>query len=269
MKNIVIIGASSGIGRRVAEDFASMGMRVGIAARREDRLKDIKDRYPDNVVYKTIDVTRDDAAGRFYDLIEALGGMDVLLFATGVGFQNPELDITHEVATVQTNVVGFTRIVLAAYRYFRDTANEGPGRIAAITSVASTKGIGTAAAYSASKRFQRTYLEALEQLANRQQVNVRFTDVRPGFIRTPLLRADRTYPMIMDLDYAAPLIEAAILKGRRVATVDWRWSILTALWSCIPSRLWVRMQPTLSTAEPQPESQPESQPQIDNQPIPS
>lgn len=246
-KNIVIIGASSGIGRRVAEDFARLGWRVGVAARREEKLAELVAKYPDNVVARSLDVTLEDSVTRFNDLIESLGGMDVLLFATGVGFQNPSLEVEREVVTLETNVVGFSRIMLAAYKYFRDTANVTPGQIAAITSVASTRGIGVAAAYSASKRFQRTYLEALEQLARRQMVNVVFTEIRPGFIRTPLLDDSRDYPMIMTVDYAAPLIEHAIVKQKRVATVDWRWRLLTAAWACIPRSWWVRMPVELST----------------------
>lgn len=248
-KNIVIIGASSGIGRRVAEDFARLGWRVGVASRREAPLKELQQQYPDNVVCQTLDVTLADSVERFYDLIERLNGMDVLLYATGVGFQNPDLDISREVVTLDTNVVGFARIMLAAYKYYRDTANVDAGQIAAITSVAATKGIGAAAAYSASKRFQRTYLEALEQLARTQEVNIRFTDIRPGFIRTPLLDPDKDYPMIMSLDYAAPLIELAIVRQKRVATVDWRWRLLTAAWACIPRSWWVRMPVEMSTGE--------------------
>ena len=251
-KNILIVGASSGIGRRVAEDFARLGWRVGVAARREQPLKDLAAKYPDNVVNSTLDVTLDDCVTRFNDLIEKMGGMDVLLYCTGTGFQNPDLEIPREVVTLETNVVGFTRIMLAAYKYFRDTENDGYGQIAAITSVAQTNGLGMAAAYSASKRFQRTYLVALEQLANIQKVNIKFTEIRPGFIRTPLLDADRNYPMIMDLDYAAPLIELAILKQKRVATVDWRWRLATALWSLIPDRLWVKMDVSLSENKPLP-----------------
>lgn len=241
MKQIAIIGASSGIGRRVAEEFASMGWKVAVAARREEPLKQLQKQYPDNIVYETFDVNSPDAVKRFYRLIERNNGIDILLMASGVGFQNPDLDLPKEMNMLQTNVLGFARIVTAAYKYFAATRNNAPGRIAAITSVASTKGIGTAAAYSASKRFQRTYLDALEQLACRQKVNVRFTDIRPGFIRTPLLDADKDYPLMMSLDYAVPQIVHAILAGKRTATIDWRWRLITALWSTLPQRVWARM----------------------------
>ncbi len=241
MKRIIIIGASSGLGRRVALDFARYGFRVGVAARRENLLKSIKKEYPDRVEYMTIDVTAQNAVARFNQLIEKLDGMDILLYASGTGFQDPDLTDGKLEQTLRVNVVGFARIISAAYRYFRATANVHPGQIAAITSVAATKGIGIAAAYSSSKRFQQQFLDSLEQLAYNQQVNVRFTDIRPGFVRTDILDANKDYPMIMNVDYAAPLIEHAVLTCRRRATIDSRWLIVTTLWRMIPRCLWKRI----------------------------
>lgn len=238
MKKIVIVGASSGLGQRIAMDFARAGWRVGIAARREAPLRAIKEAYPSNVAYSVIDVTQVDAPRKFLDLIELIDGMDILLFAAGVGFCDPELDDTRLDNTLQTNVVGFARIVAAAYKYYRDTANSRPGQIAAITSVAGTKGIGISAAYSASKRFQQMFLNSLDQLAHQQHVNVRITDIRPGFIRTPLLKEGKPYPLLMTVDYAAPLIEKAILRHKRVAVIDSRWAVVTGLWKLVPQCVW-------------------------------
>lgn len=238
MKKIVVIGASSGIGRRIALDFASYGWDVAIAARREDRLQEVAQVYPGRIMYKAIDVTASDAVERFYDLIEANKGMDVLLYAAGAGFTNPQLDPGKDNEIVEVNVKGFTRIINAAYKYFRDTANVSRGRIAAITSVAGTKGLGIAATYSASKRYQRTYLQAIDQLAHMQHVNVGITDIRPGFIRTPLLDPDMVYPLTMAVDYASLLIEEAILKGKRVTVIDGRWRLINALWRLVPDCIW-------------------------------
>ncbi|MDE5929840.1 MAG: SDR family NAD(P)-dependent oxidoreductase, partial [Muribaculaceae bacterium] len=195
----------------------------------------------DNIVCRSLDVTADDAVENFYDLIECNGGADTVLYAAGVGWSNPEMNLQEDVDTVGVNVDGFTRIVNAAYRYFRDTANNGRGQIAAITSVAGTMGLGVSAAYSASKRYQQTYLQALAQLAHMQRVAVDITDIRPGFIRTPLLKSDRKYPLLMNLDYAAPRIELAILRRRRVQVVDWRWNVVVGFWRMIPSALWRRL----------------------------
>lgn len=242
MKRIVIIGASSGIGKKIAEDFAQAGWDVAIAARRSDKLKAIADKYSESIVYEAIDVTEDDAVERFNDLIEKNGGMDILLFASGVGFTNPELLPGKDDEILEVNVKGFTRIINAAYIYFKNTANLRKGRIAAITSLAGTKGLGIAATYSASKRYQQNYLQAIDQLAHIQHVDVGITDIRPGFIRTDLLDPDRAYPLTMAVDYAAPKIEKAILRGSRVATIDLRWSIIDSLWRMIPDCIWPHLQ---------------------------
>lgn len=241
MKKIIIIGASSGMGMRVAADMARLGWRVGIAARREDKLKELKAQYPDRIEYLAFDVTADDAVEKFYSLIELIDGMDYMLFAAGCGWRNPDLDEARDTETVMVNVLGFTRIVNAAYKYYKDTANLHRGHIAAITSVAGAKGIGISATYSASKRYQWNYLQAIDQLAHQQHVNVAVTDIRPGFVDTPLL-AGRNYPMQMSIDYIAPKLEKAMLRGRRVAVIDSRWAVVTALWKMVPDALWRRVE---------------------------
>lgn len=244
MKKIIIVGASSGLGMRVAEDFARMGWRVGVAARRLDRLEAIREQYPEQIAVKEIDVTAPDAVNRFLELIEFIDGMDVLLFAAGTGWYNPQLDKSKELAAVAVNVKGFTAIVGTAFNYFQNTANRLPGQIAVITSVAGARGLGISPAYAASKRYQWTYLTGLEQLAFAKQVNVKITDIRPGFIDTALLDQDpnkTTLPLLMSIDYAAPLIEKAILRQRRVAYVDSRWAIMAALMRSVPSPLWRRI----------------------------
>ncbi|MDE7380703.1 MAG: SDR family NAD(P)-dependent oxidoreductase [Muribaculaceae bacterium] len=239
MKKIVIVGASSGIGLRVAEEFAKRGVKVGLAARHTDSLKELSGKYPGMVEYVSMDVNTPESAEKLLHLIDKLGGMDVYFHVAGIGYDNPPLEIEREVRIVETNAVGFVRMVSAAYRYFR--SEKKPGRIAAVTSVAGTKGIGDMAAYSASKRCASTYLTALEQLAIMEETDVSFTDIRPGWIRTPLLHDDQQYPLEMSLDYVVPRIIRAIVKRERVSVIDWRWNLVVGLWRCIPNVLWVNI----------------------------
>lgn len=240
MKRIVIVGASSGLGLRMARDFARVGCQVALAARRTEPLKEIADKYPGRVVYKSIDVTAPDAVSRFLDLVEMNNGMDYLIYCAGVGYMDPLLEQQKTYDTVSVNCLGMATICSAAYRYYRDTASVEPGHIAAITSVAGDQAIGIAAAYSASKAFEQRYLTALEQLAIQEEVNLKVTDIRPGFIETPLLKG-RKYPMMMTLGEVAPKIEECILRGRRVAYVDGRWNVVARLWRAIPTRAWVHV----------------------------
>lgn len=234
------MGATSGLGLQLAREYASRGWMVGAAGRDTEALETLRKEWPGNVAISRIDVNTPDAPTAMGKLTVEMGGLDIYLHVAGIGFDNPSLEPGKELATMETNAVGFTRMVGAAYRWMRDH-NGGRGRIAAVTSVAGTDGIGLLAAYSASKRCQQTYLRALDQLARMEGLAVRVTDIRPGWIRTPLLDDSRRYPMLMSKEAAARKTVRAIERGRRVAVIDWRWAVLVALWRMLPAWLWVRL----------------------------
>lgn len=239
MKRIVIMGASSGIGMACAEALASRGVPVGLAARNIRPLVQLKNKYPDFVEYADIDVTRPDAVRLLEELIGRLGGMDIYFHVAGIYRENPSLDPETEVEVFNTNTLGFVRCISAAYRYFRN--NGIKGQIAAITSIAGTNGIGRISAYSASKAADSTWLTALEQLSNSTEAGISFTDIRPGWIRTPLLASGKKYPMTMTLDYVVPKVLKAIVRKKRVAVIDWRWDIVVGLWRIIPNCLYTHL----------------------------
>lgn len=239
------MGATSGIGLRVAEIFAKAGWLVGAAGRKEKVMRKLQSDFPDRIRYAQIDINATDAPSRLRDLIARLGGMDIYFHISGIGYENEALITDHDTATAQTNVVGFTRMIDTAFRHFRSHGKRG--RIAAVTSVAGTKGIGQLASYSASKKYQQTYLTALDQLARMQGLDISFTDIRPGWIRTPLLNPDRIYPMTMTLDHAVAGIIRAVIARKRVCVVDWRWDIAVRLWSLIPDCIWERIPLQVST----------------------
>ena len=233
-KRAIVIGASSGIGQEVAKLLMKEGWTVGVAARREDRLKALgaADMEP-------IDVTKDDATEHLQALISRLGGMDLFFYASGIGKQNRKLEEDIELATMQTNGLGFTRMIGEAYRYF---AKQGHGHIAAITSIAGTKGLGPSPSYSATKAMQNVYLQALEQQAKSRGLNIRFTDIRPGFVDTALLSGDFHYPMMLKPEKVAKEIITAINHRQHIRVIDWKYRLLTAFWRRIPRCLWRRIR---------------------------
>ena len=231
----IVVGASSGIGLEVARLLLKKGCRVGIAARREERLKALQAEWPGRVEVERIDVTDEEAPRQLRQLTDRLGGIDLFVYASGIGKQNPKLEEDIELQTMQTNALGFTRMVGEAYRLF---AERGCGHIAAITSIAGTKGLGPAPAYSATKAMQNTYLQALEQQARGRRLHICFTDIRPGFVDTDLLSGDYRYPMMLRPEAVARKIVQAIERRRHVVVIDWRYRWLTALWRRCPRWVW-------------------------------
>lgn len=189
MKKVIIMGASSGIGYRCAEILASRGVRVGLAARHTAPLEELQKRYPGMVEYMEIDITKADAGARLEMLAEKTGGMDIYFHVSGTGKENPEMDPATEVKIFETNTVGFVRCIATAYQWMR--RNNVRGQIAAVTSVAGTNGIAKLAAYSGSKGGDQKWLVALQQLSNNTGAGISITDIRPGWISTPLLKEGR------------------------------------------------------------------------------
>ncbi len=234
MSKAVIVGASSGIGLEVARLFIQRGWTVGVAARRLDLLQTIG-----AADVEQIDVTSADAPDKLMQLVERMGGMDLFFYASGIGKQNRELTPDIELATVETNGMGFTRMMGCAYRYF---AQQGRGHIAAITSIAGTKGLGPAPAYSATKAMQNVYLQALEQQANARKLDIRFTDICPGFVDTALLSGSFHYPMMLKPQAVAREIVSAVEHNKHIRVIDWKYRLLTALWRRIPRCIWRKIK---------------------------
>lgn len=238
MKRAIIIGATSGIGLEVAKCLLKKGWKLGLAGRRTSKLQEIQQLSPEQIEIQTLDVLQEHASGQLRELIQRVGGMDLFLLSSGIGFQNTALESHIELNTVRTNVEGFTRMVTEAFHYFKEN---GGGHLAVISSIAGTKGIGVAPAYSATKRFQNTYLDALEQLAHLQKLNIYFTDIRPGFVATALLNDGKNYPMLMRVERVAQQITRALERKRRVAIIDGRYQLLVFFWRLIPGWLWKRL----------------------------
>lgn len=238
MKRIIIVGATSGIGREVACLFAQQGWIVGAAGRRSRALEQLRALYPQQIRTEVIDITTEEATAGLFRLIESCGGMDVYFHASGIGKQNYLLDAEIELATLKTNGEGFVRMVTAAWNYFRQ---KGQGQIAVISSIAGTKGLGAAPAYSATKRFQNCYMEALAQLAHLNHLSISLTDIRPGFVATDLLADGKKYPLLMLKEKVARLIVRAVLKRKKRVVLDWKYVILVFFWRLIPACVWERL----------------------------
>lgn len=232
----IVMGATSGIGLEVAKILNGQGYELGIAGRREENLKAIKESLSNVKAYMPIDITAADAPEKLERLIEQLGGVDLYFHSSGIGYQNKKLDPSIELKTIETNCSGLTRVINTVFQYFCHENRKG--QIAVITSIARTKGIGLAPSYSATKRFQSTYVQALAQLATTRKADISFTEIRPGFVDTALLK--HKYPMLLKPEAVAQKIVKAIHHRKRVVTIDWKYRLLVFGWEMIPNWLWER-----------------------------
>ncbi len=252
MKKAIVMGGTSGIGLEVVRLLAGEGWQVGVAGRRGQLLGEVMSSTPGVVAVKVIDVCSEDATERLRELIDDMGGIDLYVHSSGIGYQNVALDTDKEMRTVETNCIGFTRMLTSVYHYFadrhradvsqgHDTCRDKVYQIAAISSIAGTKGLGAAPAYSSTKRYQNHYLECLDQQARMSGLPIRITDIRPGFVATDLIKGG-SYPLQLSASDVARTIVSAIRRRRSVVTIDWRYALLVGLWRMVPRWIWVRMK---------------------------
>jgi len=233
---IIIIGATSGLGRGTAELFAKAGHQVGIAGRRIELLEEIQSQYPNQISIEAMDVTSEDCVAKLASLIDKMQGADLILYASGIGTDNVIIDYAVENQTNKVNVYGFTLLMDYAYNYFIEQKR---GHLAAISSVASFRGLRGAPSYCASKAYQRIYMESLAQTAHHCKHKITFSTIIPGFVDTALL--EHHYPFTLSCEKAVKIIYKNLLKKKRIIYVNGRWRYLVFLMKRIPIWIWERM----------------------------
>ena len=176
MNKVIIIGATSGIGRELAKMYAANNWLVGATGRRREVLDSLQQDFPDNIITECFDVAGDENIECIKNLTQQLGGLDLLIYNSGYGEPSKILDWTIDKNTTQINVNGFAEIVNFAFNYF---VLEGKGHITATSSIAGIRGNSFAPAYSASKAYMSTYLEGLYIKAARLKLPVYITDIQP------------------------------------------------------------------------------------------
>lgn len=238
MKKIIIIGATSGIGRGLAEQYAQEDCLIGITGRRENLLKDICALDKDKLFYQVCDITHTKSCiSSLETLVQEMGGMDILIICAGTGEVNPELSYQLEEPTLLTNVVGFTNISDWGFRYFEQQKS---GHLVAISSVGGTRGSGVAPAYNASKAYQINYMEGLRQKATKLRYPIYTTDIRPGFVDTAMAKGEGLF-WITPVDKAVKQIKKAIHKKKKIAYISRRWKYVAVLFRNLPSAIYCRM----------------------------
>jgi NAD(P)-dependent dehydrogenase (short-subunit alcohol dehydrogenase family) len=237
---VFITGASSGIGRALALEYARGGAKLALSARREAELEETASevrRAGGSAVVIPLDVADVEAVAEAVRRADRdLGSLDMVVANAGRG----DTRLATRLAwgdvgpVIDVNVRGALATLVAAIPVL--LAQQG-GHLVGVSSLAGVRGLPTSAAYSASKAALSTFLESLR--IDLAPVGVRVTDVQPGFVATPIHEA-ATYPMPFrwPVDRAARHIACRLERGPAVIAFPWPLVVATRVARVLPAWLY-------------------------------
>jgi len=241
--NILITGASSGLGAEMARQFAARGHHLALCARRIDRLEELKAEieaaHPGSkVAVRALDVNDHDAVSRvFEELDEELGGLDRVVVNAGSGkgarVGTGRFDVNRE--TAMTNFVAALAQCEASLALFRE---RGDGHLVVVSSMSAMRGMpGAMTVYAASKAGVAALAEGLRSDLLGSPITV--TTIYPGYIRSEMNeRVAHTVRFMTDTEPGVRAMVEAIDKEVAEAEVPaWPWKPVGLLMRHAPLRL--------------------------------
>jgi short-subunit dehydrogenase len=234
-QNILITGASAGIGAELARQFASEGRSLALCARRLPELEALRSELPGRVLVKPLDVTDTDAVFQvFEEFATELGRLDRVIVNAGIATSEPigTGGFAANRKTVETNVIGALAQCEAAMRVFR---GQNAGHLVVISSMAALRGLpGASTTYAATKA-------ALSSLAEGIRVDVvgtpiKVTTILPGYIRSemnpePGRLITETVPAVR------AMVTAIEREPKRAFIPPWPWRAMAPVLRYLPARL--------------------------------
>ena len=232
---VLIIGASSGIGKELSLRYTSLGNEVIAVARLKPLLQELA-HTNSNIQVAPCDVA--DLEGSQALLTQVFASpIDLTILCSGVGDLNPDLDFSIEQPTLDINVIGWTFFADFIYKQFEE---QQYGHLAVISSCGGLRGEPMAPSYSASKAFQINYTEALCKKAFKSKLPIVVTDIRPGLVDTRMAKGEGLF-WVMPVEKVAVQIMTAITKKKAVAIVTKRWAIFHWIMKHLPRSIYKRM----------------------------
>ena len=209
-KKIWITGASSGIGKSVAEKFANEGWKVAVSARRKELLDELA-KNP-NIVSFPLDVTnRNQINEVFKNILDNFGDLDTCLFSSGTYEPKDEQNIDPDKIknVINVNFLGVIDCVKSVERYFKDKKS---GHISIVSSIVGYRGLPNSSGYGPSKAALTNFSESI--YFDFKKFGVRVSVVSPGFIKTPLTdKNEFPMPFLKTPEYAAEKIFNGLVKS--------------------------------------------------------
>lgn len=234
--NILIVGATSGIGKELLNQYVVQGHSVIACGRRENILNEFQ-KLNAAVKGVQLDICDIDSTTQTISSLFAQTRIDIAIVTAGIGDLNPTLDNTIELNTLQTNVTAWTNCVDLLYKAFQ---KQGFGHLVLITSVGGLQGEPAAPAYSASKAYQMNYAEALKKKAFKNLPSLTITEIRSGLVDTAMAKGDGLF-WVMPTNVVVKQILRAINKKQATCIVTKRWRIVHFIMRLLPWGLYKRI----------------------------
>tara|TARA_Y100000992_G_scaffold272855_1_gene214728 strand:+ start:3490 stop:4242 length:753 start_codon:yes stop_codon:yes gene_type:complete len=210
-KKIWITGASSGIGKAVAEKFALEGWKVAVSARRKEVLDEMT--KTQNIFSYPLDVTNEDQInGVFQKILNDFGELDLCLFSSGTYDPKNEQKIDPDKIknVIKVNFFGVVDCVKTVEDYFKKRKS---GHISIVSSIAGYRGLPNSSGYGPSKAALTNFCESI--YFDFKKFNVRISVISPGFIKTPLTDKNNfPMPFLKTVDFAAEKIFKGLVKEK-------------------------------------------------------
>ena len=233
----LVTGGTTGIGGALVRQLVAEGCRVVFCARRQDKIDELANELGENAIGIQADVSDvSRAEALVYEAEEILGGLDLIIANAGRGrnIVGPKMKVEHITGVLQLNVMGATATMAAG---IEGMMKRKKGHLVGVSSVAANRGLPTSAAYCASKACLSTFLESLR--VDLRHTPIRVTDIRPGFIETPLTQKNKfKMPFLMSSERAARLILKAIRKEKKVYTFPWQMALFARFLRWAPNWLF-------------------------------
>ena len=233
-QKVIIIGASSGMGRELAKIMAAHHYVVGIAAPQENLLISLQHEISSTTYRRVLDVCNENARHILSDFINHMNGVDIIVICAGVGDPNPTLDFAIDKRTIDVNVTGFCAMNTTSMHHF---IKQGHGHLAVISSIAGIRGNNTAPAYNASKAFISNYLQGLRKKISHESLAITITDIKPGFVDTVMAHTYKKPFWMISAHKAAQYIFNGIIHKRKIVYVSPRWRLVA--WALYLAPDWI------------------------------
>lgn len=239
-KNILITGASSGLGEGMAREFAAKGRNLALCARRTDRLetlaKELRDQHPGiTVLTKALDVNDHDAVFRvFKEFRDELGSLDRVIANAGLGKGQPIGTGYFEKAnkrTAETNFVGLLAQCEAAMEIFLE---QNAGHLVVVSSVSSARGAGgNITTYAASKAAATSLAEGIRIQTRNTPIEV--TTLMPGFIESEMTaRSPKTFLMVSNEKGVGAMVRVIERESGAAYVPWWPWTLIAQVMKHAP-----------------------------------